>query len=287
MAVDTKTVKELREKTGMGISACKNALVEADGDLDQAELVLLKAGIDKAAKKAERATGEGVIAVKTEGNAATIIEVGCEQEPTTNNDRFKEFVHTALDLAFAGKSAAVDDLLQQATPAGTLRDTLTNLVAVTSENIQIKRVGRLEATGGGVIGKYVHFNHKAGAVCALKLNGADAGHAAVQTAANDVCLHAVAARPLALKAEDIPAEVLAKEKEVFADQIQGKPENIQEKILAGKLKKFYQEKCLLEQVFVRDPEGKQTVAAMVAAAGKTAGGAAEVVAFLRFELGNP
>lgn len=285
--IDAKMIKELRDKTGMGVTACKNALTEAKGDLEAAEMILRKAGIDKAAKKAERATGEGIIAVKlaADGKSAVIIEAQCEQEPTKNNERFVAFVNQALELALGMDKPCLDCLLAAKTASGTLGEDLKQLIGTLSENLNLRRVAKLAAPAGGILGSYVHFNKKAGAVSALKLTGAGADNAALKTAANDVCMHAVAARPLALSRADIPADVIAKEKEVFSEEVKGKPDNIKEKILEGKLGKFYAEKVLGEQIFVKDPEGKQTVNQFVTAAGKAAGGQAELAGFIRYELG--
>lgn len=285
MAIDTKLITLLREKTGMGISACKKALEECGGDLEKAELALRKLGINKAAKKADRPTGEGVVAIAGEGRTAVMVEVCCEQEPTSKNERFLALVQKTLDLMLASKASSAEEVLRQPTEEGTLADTYKALIGVTSENIVLRRAARIEAPEGGMIGRYVHFNRKAGAICALRLEGIDPSHPGLQAAANDLCMHAVAARPIALRREDIPPEILAREKEVYAEEVKGKPENIKEKILEGKLSKFYAEKVLLEQVFVKDPEGKKTVARMIEEAAKAAGGKATVVAFTRFELG--
>lgn len=285
MAVDAKTIKDLRDKTGMGISDCKKALEESGGDLEQAELLLRKRQQEKAIKKADRPTGQGVIAVKAAGGKAVILEVACEQEPTTGNERFKKFVALAADVALATDADSAEALLNAKAGAGTLRDELTSLAGTVGENVQLKRAALVTAPAGGILGSYVHFNHKAGAVVALKLDGAKADHAPLATAANDVCMHAVAMRPVSLDRSGIPAAVVAKEKEVYMEEVKSKPAQIQEKILEGKLSKFYSEKVLMEQVFVKAEDGKQTVREFVAAAGKAAGGKAELCAFKRFELG--
>ncbi len=285
MAIDAKLIKELRNKTGMGITDCKKALEEAGADLEQAEMLLRKRQKEKAIKKADRPTGEGVIAVKVEGDTAVIIEVACEQEPTTGNELFAAFVQLALDKAVATGASSAEELLAAGTDNGTLADDLTGLAGTVGENVQLKRVAVIKAPAGGVIGKYVHFNNKAGAICALKLDGADPANEAIMTAAGDICMHAVAARPVAVDRDGIPADLVEKEKEVYREEVKNKPENIQDKILEGKLKKFYSEKVLLEQAFVKDPSGKQSVAEMLAEAAKSAGGTAEMAAFARFELG--
>jgi elongation factor Ts len=286
MAIDAKLIKTLRDETGMGITDCKKALEEAGGDLDQAEMLLRKRQKEKAIKKADRATGQGAVAVETGDQAALMVEVACEQEPTVSNERFAAFLNLALEKGLASGAASAEELLAVETADGTLADSLTALAGTVGENVQLRRAARVETPPGGVLGAYVHFNKKAGAVCALKLDGADAGSPELQTAARDICMHAVATRPAAVTREAIPDEEIAKEKEIFQEEVKDKPENIQEKILHGKLGKFYKEKVLLEQVFVKDPEGKQTVEKMLEAAAKQAGGTAEIAGFARFELGQ-
>ena len=285
MAIDAKLIKELRDKTGMGITQCKNALEENGGDLEKAEMALRKAGLDKAAKKADRPTGQGVIAVRHEGDFASMIELACEQEPTTNNERFVSLVDLALSTALKQKVKSADELLKASTPDGTLADSIKAVIGVVGENIQLRRAVTIAAPAGGMIGYYVHFNRKAGAMVALQLDSIDPAHPGVKTAANDLSMHAVAARPLSWNREGIPSDIIEKEKEVFMEEVMKKPENIRGKILEGKLQKFYGDKVLTEQLFVKDPEGKTTVQQMLDAAAKAAGGKAVVADFARFELG--
>ncbi|MDR3212247.1 MAG: translation elongation factor Ts [Planctomycetota bacterium] len=285
MAIDAKLIKLLREKTGMGISNCKNALEEAGGDVDKAEMILRKQGLDKAAKKADRPTGQGIVALRREGTTAALVELACEQEPTTGNERFLALLDLLLATALKLKVSSAEKLLQAASPEGVLADSVKSLIGVVGENVQLRRAVVIEAPAGGILGTYAHFNKKAAAIIALSLDGADAANPGLQTTANDIAMHAVAARPLALHREDIPADIIAKEKEVFLDEVKTKPENIREKIVQGKLQKFYAEKILTEQIFVKDPDGKATVANTLAAAAKAAGGKAEIVALARQELG--
>jgi elongation factor Ts len=278
-------IKELREKTGMGITNCKKALEDAGGDMEKAEMILRKQGLDKAAKKADRPTGQGVVAVKIAGGTAAMVELACEQEPTTNNERFVALLNLALDTALKGKVKSAEELLAAKTPDGTMQDSVKALIGVVGENVQLRKAVTIDAPAGGTLGYYAHFNKKAGAIVALALEGIVADNADIKTAANDICMHSVAARPLGWRREDIPQDVIAREKEVFAEEVKGKPENIREKILDGKLQKFYADKVLTEQLFVKDPEGKTTVGKMLETAAKAAGGKATIAAFARFELG--
>ncbi|MDR2392050.1 MAG: translation elongation factor Ts [Planctomycetota bacterium] len=285
MAVDAKLIMQLREKTGMGITQCKRALEETGSDPEKAEMLLRKQGMDKAAKKADRPTGQGVVALRQEGLTAAMVELACEQEPTTGNARFTDLVNLALDLCLKGKIKSADSLFAARTADGTFADSIKALIGVVGENIQLKRAVSVEALPGGLIGAYAHFNKKAGALLALALEGADPASPVLKTAANDIAMHAVATRPLAWNREGIPADAVAKEKEIFLEEIKNKPEPIREKILAGKLQKFYAEKVLLEQIFVKDPDGKATIGQVLDNAAKAAGGKAAIVDFARFELG--
>lgn len=285
MAIDAKMIKELREKTGMGITQCKNALEECAGDMDKAEMALRKQGLDKAAKKADRPTGQGVIAIRHEGDVAAMIELACEQEPTTNNERFINLASLALETALKLKVKSADDLLKAQTPDGTFSDSVKAVIGVVGENIQLRKATTISAPAGGLIGYYAHFNKKAGAMVAISLENADPAHAGIKTAANDISMHAVAARPLAWNRESISSDLIEKEKEIFMEEINKKPESIREKILEGKLQKFYGDKVLTEQFFVKDPEGKTTVQQMLDNAAKAAGGTAKITDFARFELG--
>ncbi|MCL2001478.1 MAG: translation elongation factor Ts [Planctomycetes bacterium] len=285
MAIDAKMIKELREKTGMGITQCKKALEDCAGDMEKAEILLRKQGLDKAAKKADRPTGQGVIAIRQQENLAAMIELACEQEPTTNNERFVNLVDLILDLCLKEKAKSADELLKVATSEGTIADSIKAVIGVVGENIQLRKAVSIAAPAGGMIGHYAHFNRKAGAMVALSLENIDPKHAGMKTAANDISMHAVAARPLAWNRAGIPHNIIEKEKEVFMEEVNKKPENIRARILEGKLQKFYSDKVLTEQLFVKDPEGKTSVRQMLDNAAKAAGGKAEIVDFTRFELG--
>lgn len=286
MAEITATmIKELRELTGMGMSDCKKALVDAGGNVEEAEMILRKKGLDKAAKKADRATGQGLVSVREKDGVVICLQVECEQEPTTKNERFLALVDKVFDAAFATGAKTVAELTAAATEDGTVADSVQAVIGVIGENVVVKNVASFKVPANGTFGAYSHFNGKSGAICVIEMEGA-AADAAFNSAANDVCMHAVATRPVALNRSGVPQELVNKEKEVFMEEVKNKPENIQEKILEGKLGKFYGEKCLEEQIFVKDPEGKQTVGSMITDAAKKLGGTAKIVDFARLELGN-
>ncbi len=283
--ITAKMIKELRELTGMGMSDCKKALVDAEGNVEEAEMILRKKGLDKAAKKADRATGQGVVSVREKDGVVVCLQIECEQEPTTKNERFLALIDKVFDAAFASKVATIEELVAAPTTEGTVADSVTAVIGVIGENVVIKNIASFAIPENGTYGAYSHFNGKSGAICVVEIEGGAADEE-FKTAANDVCMHAVATRPVALNRAGVPEDLVRKEKEVFLEEIKNKPENIQEKILEGKLAKFYGEKCLEEQIFVKDPEGKLTVGAMIDAAAKKIGGQAKIVDFARLELGN-
>ncbi len=283
MAVTAAMIKELRDNTGMGFSDCKKALAETDGNMEEAEMLLRKKGIDKAAKKADRTTGEGLILIERRGDDAVILEVMCEQEPTTGNDRFLAFVQMAKDAAFATGATTPDEMMSTKTSSGeTLEEALKGLIGTLGENVQFKRMARVKIPAGCIFGQYIHFNKKAAAVCVVKASGNGDG---LQELANDICMHSVAMRPVSLGRSGVPADLVEKEKEVFMEEVMKKPEQMREKIMEGKLGKFYSEKCLLEQLFVKDAEGKRSVQKVLEDTAKAAGVTAEVIDWKRLELG--
>ena len=283
--ITAKMIKELRELTGMGMSDCKKALVESAGNVEEAEMILRKKGLDKAAKKADRATGQGLVSVREKDGVVVCLQVECEQEPTTKNERFLALIDKAFAAAFASGATTAQELLAAATEDGTLADSVQALIGVIGENVVVKNIASFKIPENGIFGAYSHFNGKSGAICLIEIDGATADDE-FKSAANDICMHAVATRPVALNRAGVPEDLVSKEKEVFMEEIKDKPEKIQGKILEGKLSKFYGEKCLEEQIFVKDPDGKLTVGAMIADAAKKIGGSAKIIDFARLELGN-
>jgi len=282
-SISMEMIKALREKTGMGIADVKKALEDSSGDMEKAELELRKKAAGKAIGKSDRATGQGVIVIKTRGNTAVIGEFCCEQEPTTTNVRFVEFVEMAMNLALETNASSMEELLQQKTNDGTLQDTCKGLIGMLSENLVPRRLARLQSPAGGVFGQYIHFNKRAGAVIAIELAGADAQK--VAAAGNDICMHSVALRPVAVSRDQVDQKILATERELALEKVKDKPAQMQEKIIDGMMNKYFQENVLLEQPFVKDATGKTSVKEMLDEAAKSAGGTAKVVGFIRYELG--
>lgn len=259
-------VKELRERTGQGMMDCKKALEVAGGDIEKAIDDMRSAGAIKAAKKAGNIAAEGSIAVKVadDNKNATIIEVNSQTDFLALQDDFKGFVNSSLDVAFADKNMDVVALIAAQEPA---REAL---VAKCGENVNIRRIARVE---GDVLGAYLHGN-RIGVVVAL--NGGDA------ELAKDVAMHVAASNPQFLDPTQVSDEAIAKEKEIFMalneDKIKGKPDNIVENMVGGRIKKFLAESSLVEQAFIKNPE--VTVGKLVKDAGAT------IVSFVRFEVGE-
>lgn len=264
-AISASMVKELRERTGLGMMECKKALVEADGNIDKAIDDLRKSSGMKAAKKAGRTAAEGVVAVKVadDNSYGVMVEVNSETDFVARDDGFLAFVSQVADKAFAEKQTDAAAL------AASMEDARQALVQKIGENINVRRVELLEAP---VVAAYVHSNNRISVLAAL--TGGDA------EVAKDVAMHVAAVNPQVVKPEDMPEDVVAKEKEIFVAQAResGKPEEIIEKMISGRINKFLSEASLINQPFVKDPEIK--VGKLV----KDAGG--DVQSFVRFEVGE-
>ena len=261
-------VKELRERTGLGLLECKKALSEADGDIDAAIEALRKSSGMKAAKKAGRTAADGVVAIQTadDGSFAAMVEVNSETDFVARDENFLGFVQSVVGKAFGERIADVETLA-----AGETEDARQALVQKIGENISVRRVVTHEANDG-VGGGYVHGNNRIAVLVSLK-GGSD-------ELARDVAMHVAAVNPQVVSPDDMPAEQVAKEREIYAAQAQdsGKPPEIVEKMIDGRIRKFLSENSLTEQAFVKDPD--MTVGKLVSAAG------AEVLSFTRFEGGE-
>jgi len=270
MAVTAALVKELRERTSLGMMECKKALVETGGDIEQAIDNLRKSGQAKAAKKAGRTAADGAVVVKIADDlkAGVLLEVNSETDFVARDDSFLGFVNSVAEAALSTGIAVVDELM--ASDGGRLETSRQALVQKIGENIQVRRVECL-ASPDGLVGGYIH-GQKIGVLVALQ--GGDEG------LAKDVAMHVAASAPLVVNADDVPAATIEKEKEIFTAQAResGKPDNIIEKMIAGRIKKFLKEVSLLDQPFVKDPD--QTVGALAKAGG------AEVLRFVRYEVGE-
>jgi elongation factor Ts len=261
-------VKELRERTGLGLMECKKALEAADGDVDKAIEEMRKSSGMKAAKKAGRTAADGVVVAKVadDGSYAVVLEVNSETDFVARDENFLGFVGNVLDAVFTRRETNIAVLM-----AGELESAREALVQKIGENIGVRRASVVDADSG-VVGAYVHGNSRIAVLVELK--GGD------QDLAKDVAMHVAAVSPQVVSPDDMPEDVVAKEKEIFTAQAaeSGKPPEIIEKMIGGRIKKFMAENSLLEQPFVKDPD--VTVGKLVSAAG------AEVLSFVRYEVGE-
>ncbi len=267
-------VKELRERTGSGMMECKKALAETGGDIEAAVEILRKAGLAKADKKQDRTAAEGRIAIKLsdDGKRAVIVEVNSETDFVAKNEDFLQFVNQVAASALESGAATVAELLTTPIEAGgpTIEEVRRELVAKLGENINLRRLMRFE-TEAGRLAAYLH-GHRIGVL--LEMEGGSA------ELAKDIAMHVAASKPLWVRAEDVPAHTLAKEREIFAAQAEasGKPAGVVEKMVEGRLRKYLQEVTLLGQPFVKDPD--RSVAELLEQKG------ASVIRFVRFEVGE-
>jgi elongation factor Ts len=269
MSITAETVKQLRARPGAGMLECKKALVETGGDLDAAAELMRKQGLAKADKKATRIAAEGVIAIERDGLAAAMVEVNCETDFVARGDDFRAFSKAVAARAVAERPQTVDALLQaKLDGAETIEDRRRALVAKIGENIGVRRLSLLTAPQH--LGAYTHGT-RIGALVAVKGGDAQLAH--------DLAMHVAASNPRYLSQREVPAEVIAKEREILSEQAQweGKPPEIVAKMVEGRLRKSLGEITLLGQPFVKDPD--TTVEKLLKGAG------AQVVAFERFEVG--
>lgn len=272
MAEITATlVKELRERTGSGMMECKRALQETGGDIEAAVDLMRKAGQAKADKKASRIAAEGLIVIRQANDAAAMAEINCETDFVTKNEDFRAFAAAVASVALERAPADLEALLAMNMADGlSVEQSRRDCIAKIGENINVRRFARL-TTASGVLGNYLH-GARIGVL--VELEGGDA------ELTKDIAMHIAASRPLCISADQVPAEFLAREKDIFAAQAaaSGKPPNIVEKMVEGRLRKYLEEVTLLGQPFVKDPE--QSVGALLQSR------KAKVVRFERFELGE-
>jgi elongation factor Ts len=271
MDITAAMVKELRERSGAGMMECKKALVEANGDIELAIENMRKSGAAKAAKKAGRIAAEGAIVTASNATHAVLVEVNSETDFVANDDNFKRFAAAVAETALKSGASDVAALREAAGPEGeSLEQMRAGLVAKIGENIEIRRFSVLSADGG-VVQSYLH-GKRIGVLVAMQGGNAEL--------ARDIAMHIAASNPVCVSEAEMPADVLAKEREIHLAQAaqSGKPADIVEKMVVGRLKKFIAETTLLGQNFVKDPD--QTVEKLLKAAGAT------VSRFVRYEVGE-
>ena len=287
MAITAQMVKELRDKTGAGMMDCKMALQEAGGEMEPAVDWLRTKGLAKAAKKSGRIAAEGLIAVAESGNRAAMIELNSETDFVSRNEQFQALVRSVAQTA-AKTDGDLDKVLNTELPGGrTVDAAITDAVATIGENMTLRRAAVL-SVDQGVVASYIHAAiapglGKIGVLVALKSSGNPEKLAPL---GRQIAMHVAAANPLAVDVDRLDPQAVARERAVFAEQAResGKPESIIDKMVEGRLRKFYEEAVLLKQVFVID--GERTVEMVLQDAEKDGGGAVTVTDFVAFRLGE-
>ena len=285
MAFTAKDVKELRERTGCGMMDCKKALTETDGDFEKAIEYLREKGLAAATKKAGRIAADGMVfsTVDKENKIGVVVEVNSETDFVAKNEMFREFVADVAAVVAKENPATVEELLTKAMPNGdTVEAALQEKILVIGENLKIRRFVRYE----GPCVAYIHAGGTHGVLVNFEVSDEVFAKPEFEAYGKDIAMQIAAANPTYLVREDVPAEVLDKEKEILTQQAinEGKPAAIAEKMVAGRIAKYYKENCLVEQAFVKDD--KQTITAYTNATAKELGGDIKIVAFTRFEKGE-
>lgn len=275
--ISAALVKELREETNVGMMECKKALVEAGGDKAAATKILRERGLAIAGKKASRTAKEGQVAseVLQGGKMGVMVEVNCETDFVARNAIFQAFLKTVVE-----KAKTVQGDIAEA-----MKDEVTAKITEIGENIILRRSVRYELQGQGIVASYIHLGGKVGVLLEVGCEKAETSQKdAFKEVVKDITLHIAAANPQFLTRKDVPESVLQAEREIYAKQVENKPANIIEKIVSGKMEKFYAMTCLVEQGFVKDPE--QTITELLAAKSKELGDTLAIRRFTRYQVGQ-
>ena len=276
--ITSDMIKKLRERTGVGMAKCKQALDSAGGDMEKAIDILRKEGAASAVKKSTRETNEGVVGVKEDSKTIAILEVNAETDFVVKNEKFIAFVELLIKDVLEQKPASLEKFLQSTSKGKQTHEEMRiELVQTIGENIQIRRVKVLPKAPGHSYGVYTHLGGKI--VTFVEISGS----ASIGGLAKDIAMHIAADAPEYLKPEEIPSEVIAREKDIASSQLKGKPAAMLEKILTGKIKAYQDQVCLLGQKYIKDTS--VTVEQHVAAEGKKVGAKLEITKFLRWEVG--
>ena len=280
-------VKELRERTQAGMMDCKTALMENDGDMEKAIDWLREKGLAQAAKKAGRIAAEGaVVQYITEcGKVGAVVEVNCETDFVAKTDNFMNFANSVAKHVALANPADIDALNTQKfvdDETKTIEDLISEATVAIGEKISVRRFARYETNG--LVSSYIHMGGKVGVLVEVATEAGN--NEAVQELAHDICLQIAAAKPEAVRREEVNAENLEKEREIYRVKAleSGKPEKIVDKIVEGQIEKYYKEVCLLEQVFVKD--GDKTIKGVIAETAKAVGSPIDVIRYARFERGE-
>ncbi|NRA87456.1 MAG: elongation factor Ts [Rhizobiales bacterium] len=289
MAITASMVKELREITGVGMMDCKNALKETDGDIESAIDWLRKKGLAKAAKKSGRVAAEGLVAVNASGTSAVVVEVNSETDFVALNPEFQSLVDNVAKIALTnnGEDAAIEEAAYLDT-GKTVKEYITSLVASIGENMSFRRASALKVDSG-IVATYMHnsvvagVSGKLGVLVALESTG-DAGK--LDALGKQIAMHIAATNPASLDVSDLDPAIVEREKNILVEtaRASGKPDNIIEKMIEGRMRKYYQEVVLLQQTFVID--GENTVEKAIQMAAKDIGADVKLIGFIRMELGE-
>lgn len=288
MEISANLVKELREKTGAGMMDCKKALAETSGDFDKAIEFLRKKGMASAAKKAGRATKDGTVFSFSDSKATVLVEINCETDFVAKTEQFKDFVTGVATHIASANPSDLPTLMSQkyfSDSSKTVEDKLKETIATLGENMVISRFARYPAAAGNSVKSYIHAGGKVGVLVEFSVPGKE-NDAGFQEYARTIAMHVAAAMPTYLQPSDVPADVVAKEKEIAMAQMNtaGKPEAVIAKISEGKVNKFYEENCLVKQAFVMDPA--KSIEKYTAETSKTVGATITIKRFERFVLGQ-
>lgn len=284
--ISAAAVKSLRDQTGVGMMDCKRALTDAGGDVTKAGELLRERGLAKAVKREGRETTEGLVAVATAGGVGAAVELACETDFVAKTDDFMAIAKSLAEAVVADASLASVDALSEAKIGGeVVKDKIGAAIGRLGENVVLRRVSRIAIDGAGVVSGYVHAGGKLGVLVGLSSTGsADK----LTLLGRDIAMHVAAAdpSPVAVDRSGVPADLVEKERAIFRVQAEqsGKPANILDKIVEGRVAKYYAEVCLLEQAFVKDPE--RSVQKLLNDASAQVGGAVTVTGFARFKLGE-
>jgi elongation factor Ts len=285
--VTAALVMKLRKMSGQGMMDCKKALIEANGDIDEAMVILRKKGMVTLQKRLGRDASQGRVVCKTapDGRTTAMVMLCCETDFVANSDDFVAAAGMLGEYALACQAdEGADNILKTSVDGRKFDDVIMQTVSKTGEKIEVGDYARYRLPANSVIGAYIHFNNKVGAMVEVETgSGETAAADGLKRIASDIAMHITAIKPLALDRGSISPETIEREKNVAAEQVKNKPANIIDKIVQGKMNKFFQENCLLEQAFVKDDS--KSVAQVLAQAAKQAGGEAKIKRFVRFEIG--
>ena len=285
--ISAATVMKLRKMSGQGMMDCKKALQEADGNIEQAMDSLRKKGLATLAKRAERETTEGLVVSKSsqDGKTSVLATLCCETDFVAKSDDFVAMAQKLTDYAMVCPAdQGAENILESVVDGKKFSDILTETVSKTGEKTQVGDYAKYQLDGPGLISTYIHFYDKVGTMVQIETSDDNVAAAdALTQTASDIAMHITATKPMALDKDEIDSETIEREKSIFAEQVKNKPANIIEKIVEGKMRKFFAENCLLDQPFVKDDS--KSVAQVLADAAKQAGGEAKIKRFVRFEVG--